>query len=900
MSRVIGCDGLCLTGVNHIQDLRHIMRSVVVPELLAPAGSPDALIAAVSAGADAVYLGGTQYGARKNAANFGKPELEWALRYCHARGVRVYVTLNTLLSDAEMQDAVQYACWLYEQGVDAVIVQDVGLADILHRYIPTLPLHASTQMTVLSADGLRWVQTLGCTRVILPRELTLHEISEIYRGSDSDLPEPEVFVHGALCYAYSGQCLFSSLIGGRSGNRGSCAQPCRREYTLLSGDTDQQGLPIPKSIRTVKTQYLLSPRDLCTYPKITDILNSPVVSLKVEGRMKSPEYVAAVVYVYRKALDDAAIGSFVSTDADLLTLQAAFNREFTAGYILDGKKGTVMGPEAPGNRGVYIGSVCSYDAQRKMAEISLDTPYTPEASDGLSFSDETPGFFGGTVLNNAPKLRNRKFEMRVSMPVQPGNRVFLTKSGRASEYAASLLKTNASRMIPVDLVLSFDGTTPVLTGTAFSRMGEVSASLKAGFSFSPAQTRPMSLEILADLLSRTGDTPYYVRSFSSDYAGDLFAPIREITEFRRQFFVALEGAAARSCMPEQTTVDAIQTALSGEPAVLKTETSRIPRMTLLEPEIAVYASDNDTVRGALAAGCHRIYFEPQGRPCASGACDYSDEWVQGIRSQISQAASLCNDAGADLIWKWPHITRQRFLDAACSILTSLDDPGVKGVMAENISARAAIRRVSPDVQLYGGMGLNIFNSQSARVLGDGCVSVTLSPEISFDSIGRLVSQLTTEQETYPIPECIIHGPTELAVSEDCIIATAHGQCLQCTGRPGNKQWHGIQDVKRLVFPVTIDDACRTHIWNSRETCLIDHLNKVMDAGIRRVALDCRIRNGVYAESVVRAYKKAFELLVSGTSMKSSEIQKLKEQVQTIASGGITTGHFLKGVKDKEE
>ena len=877
------------------------MHSTVIPELLAPAGSPDALIAAVSAGADAVYLGGAQYGARQNAINFGKPEMEWALRYCHTRGVRVYVTLNTLLSDAEMQYAVQYASWLYELGVDAVIVQDVGLADILHTFVPGLPLHASTQMTILSKDGLRWVHALGCLRVVLPRELTLCEISEMYADSDGCYPEPEVFVHGALCYAYSGQCLLSSLIGGRSGNRGSCAQPCRREYTLLSGDTDEWGLPVKESLRTVKTQYLLSPRDLCTYPKINDIIKSPAVSLKIEGRMKSPEYVAAVVYVYRKALDEAKNGSFVFSDADILTLRAAFNREFTAGYLLDETSGTVMGPEAPGNRGVHIGSVRSYDARKKMAEISLSGTYIPEVGDGLSFSDGTPGFFGGTVLRNAPAIRNRNLQMRVPMPVRPGNQVFLTKSGRSSEYATSLLRKNASQMIPVDLTLSFEDNAPVLTGTSFSRMGEVSVSVKAGFSFSPAQNRPVSLQNISELLSRTGDTPYYVRSFSSDYAGDLFAPIREITGFRREFFAALEDAAEKSFRPEHTAVDVVRAALLCESG-LKTGDSGVSRQIphAAPLEISVYASDGEAVRGALAAGCHRVYFEPQGRSDISGSCDYSDRWAQWMCSHIAQAASLCNEAGADLIWKWPHITRQRFLDFACSILPKLDEMGVKGVMVENISALAAVRRASPDVPVYGGSGLNIFNSHSARIVGSDCVSVTLSPELSFDSIRELVSRLISEEEVYPIPECIIHGPAELAVSEDCIIATAHGRCLHCRDIPGGRQWFGIKDVKNHIFPVTIDDECRTHIWNSRETCVIDHLNLLVNAGVRHVAIDCRIRNGQYAESVINTYKKAFELLFIGKSMKSREIQELKDRLQKMASGGITSGHFLKGVEEKGE
>ncbi len=874
------------------------MHSTVIPELLAPAGSPDALIAAVSAGADAVYLGGAQYGARQNAVNFGKPEMEWALRYCHTRGVRVYVTLNTLLSDSEMQDAVMYAYWLYERGADAVIVQDVGLADILHTYVPDLPLHASTQMTILSKDGLRWVHDLGCLRVVLPRELTTREISEIYADSDGCYPEPEVFVHGALCYAYSGQCLLSSLIGGRSGNRGSCAQPCRREYTLLSGDTDEWGLPVKESLRTVKMQYLLSPRDLCTYSNIPDIIKSPVVSLKIEGRMKSPEYVAAVVYVYRKALDGALKGSFVLSESDLLTLRVAFNREFTGGYLLDKKNGTVMGPEAPGNRGVHIGSVCSYDARKKMAEICLDGTYSPEAGDGVSFSDGAPDFFGGAVLRNAPAIRNRKFQMRVPMSVQPGNRVFLTKSGRSFEYATSLLRKNASQMIPVDLILSFEDNTPVLTGTSFSRTGEVSVSFKAGFSFSPAENRPFTPENLSELLSRAGDTPYYVRSFSSDYLGGLFAPIGEITGFRREFFTALEDAAVKSFLPEQTAVDAVRSVLLRESGS-KTGDSTISRQRPSAPEISVYVSDCEAVRGALAAGCRRVYFEPHGRPI-SGSCDYSDQWSQWVYSQIAQAASLCNEAGTDLIWKWPHITRQRFLDFACSIIPSLGELGAKGVMVENISALAAARSASQDLPIYGGPGLNIFNSHSAKIAGSDCVSVTLSPEIPFDSIRDLVSRLISEEEVYPIPECIIHGPAELAVSEDCIIATAHGRCLRCKNIPGGRQWFGIKDVKRHIFPVTIDTECRTHIWNSRETCVIDHLDLLVDTGISHIAIDCRIRNGLYAESVINTYKEAFELLFTGKSMKNREIQELKDRLQQMASGGITTGHFLKGVEEKEE
>ena len=784
--------------------LRHVMHSHTLPELLAPAGSPDALVAAVSAGADAVYLGGEQYGARHYAVNFGKPEMERAIRYCHTRGVRVYVTINTLLFDSEIEDAVTYACWLYEQGVDAVIVQDVGLAAILHTQIPGLPLHASTQMTILAREGLEWVHALGCSRVVLPRELTLDEISEIYAGGpDGRYPEPEVFVHGALCYAYSGQCLLSSLIGGRSGNRGSCAQPCRREYTLLSGDIDEWGCPVNPSLRPVDTAYLLSPRDLCTYPKMDTIIPSPVVSLKIEGRMKSPEYVAAVVYVYRTALDTAGSGTFAPTDGDLLTLRAAFNREFTPGYLLDKKSGTVMGKEAPGNRGVFIGTVRSYDPRKKMAEVALDGTYTPVEGDGLSFSDGTPGFFGGAVLRNAPAIRNKIFQIRVPKPVQPGNQVFLTKSGRGADYAAALLRTNATQMVPVDLVLSLDGDVPVLTGTAHPRTGAVSVSYAANFSFSPAQNRPVSSETLEELLCRTGDTPYSVRSYASDYPGGLFAPIREITGFRREFFTALEDASVQSFQRERPAADDPCSAPVKEPGG-NTREHPSSRPGSRIPEISVYVSDIDTLRGACAAGCQRVYFEPKGRADAGGRGAYSGAWEERISAQISEAASICADTGVILIWKWPHITRQGFLDCACRFLSAPEGKGVQGVMVENISALAAVRQTSPDLPVYGGAGLNIFNSHCARTFGRDCVSVTISPELSFRSIGNLVSRLHPGDENTPVPECIIHGSAELAVTEDCIIATAHGRCLHCRDTPGGRPWFGIRDEKKHLFPVTVD------------------------------------------------------------------------------------------------
>ncbi len=276
---------------------------IEIPELLAPAGSMESLKAAVNAGADAVYLSGKQFGARHYAANFDNEDLKEAVHYAHLRGVKVYVTVNTLVKDHELPDLAKYLLFLYENGADAILVQDVGVARIAKELVPDLNIHASTQMTIHNTEGVKWAAELGFKRVVLAREMKLAEIEEIGKNIGSEQIELEIFAHGALCYSYSGQCLLSSFIGGRSGNRGMCAQPCRKPYDLVLGEKDEYGRPVNTNRSRIKENYLLSTRDLAIYKYLDKISKSSVSSLKIEGRMRSPEYVAVVVSTYRKALD---------------------------------------------------------------------------------------------------------------------------------------------------------------------------------------------------------------------------------------------------------------------------------------------------------------------------------------------------------------------------------------------------------------------------------------------------------------------------------------------------------------------------------------------------------------------------------------------------------------------
>jgi len=287
-----------------------------LPELLAPAGSEQALKAAVAAGADAVYLGGRRFGARKFASNFDLPDLARAVDYAHLQGVRVFVTVNTLVREDEIPGLADYLIRLYEMGADALLLQDLGAAFLAKSIVPELERHASTQMTIHNGEGVIWAGKAGFSRVVLAREVGLEQIKQMVRGGTGNVGL-EVFVHGALCYSYSGQCLLSSAIGGRSGNRGMCAQPCRKPYVLLSGQKDRYGRPTGLSARPMPEKFLLSTRDLCVYRHLKEIVRSGVVSLKIEGRMKSPEYVAIVTSIYRRALDGIARGDWSPSREEL-------------------------------------------------------------------------------------------------------------------------------------------------------------------------------------------------------------------------------------------------------------------------------------------------------------------------------------------------------------------------------------------------------------------------------------------------------------------------------------------------------------------------------------------------------------------------------------------------------
>jgi len=873
-----------------------------MPELLAPAGSPEALFAAAAAGADAVYLSGKRFGARKFAPNFSREELAGVIAFCHERDMSVYVTINTLIADTEMEDALRDALYLYSRGVDGIIVQDAGLLPLLHRCIPGLILHASTQMTVHSVEGIRAIHELGARRVVLAREMTLDEIAAAGEEARELGVGLEVFIHGALCYSYSGQCLLSSLIGGRSGNRGACAQPCRKQYELLSWSQDAFGRPDRMKKEGAGPSYLLSPQDLCTYPRIDEILRAPVDGLKIEGRMRSPEYVSTVVSVYRRALDMAAAGTWSPSDDAMRLLLEAFNREFTGGYLLDARKGTVMGADFAGNRGLLIGHVEKMHPRASVAFIRLSGTHTPVAGDGMVITavpDRSDAV--GLVLRKTPDRQGNGVEIRVPRRVQEGAAVYLTSGREIAALHGQIMRDPVPRPLPLSLHLGFRGDTPVLSGRIRTRRGDVCYELASAVPMEPARTHPVTEEKLRELLGRTGDLPYQIEDLTIDYPGGLFLPIGAINTFRRSFFDGLSREIAAQYLPSPEAVDAADRRIT-EYFSDRPVPGPMPASGQV-PAVSVWVSTIEGVIAAVESGCTRVCYEPTfagEKTCGSVFSAAGREWLAGA---IASAAQVCREGGASFIWKWPHITRGPWLKMAASLLPAVRRH-LDGVMVEGLGAMQAVRRADPGLPLYGAAGLNIFNAEAVGALGPWCAALTLSPEMNLEQIRECTR---TSAARTPAPPCkleyLVHGPAELAISEDCIFATA----TACPGkrRCGRREGYaGIRDPKGHIFPVTTDEECRTHIWNSRETCLIDSLPELCRAGLAGFALDCRIKPPAYTRAVTAAYVEGAERAAGADEKSEADVRSLlgkkKDDLKKIAAGGLTAGHLYRGVLDEPQ
>ncbi|MDP4182393.1 MAG: U32 family peptidase, partial [Bacillota bacterium] len=677
-------------------------------ELLAPAGDWDAFLGAVENGADAVYLGSKQFNARQNAGNFDRELLSEALKYARVRGVKVYLALNTLILDNELQAALKAAEEAYILGIDGFIVQDMGFAKLLRKCIPDAPLHASTQMTVYNVEGLKVLEELGFKRAVLARELSLQEIKNI---SENTTLETEIFIHGALCVSYSGQCLMSSIIGGRSGNRGKCAQPCRLPYELTCGES--------KKLSNGTKGYLLSPKDLNGVSLLNDIVETGVKSLKIEGRMKQPEYVATVVRVYRKYLDLAAgkTNNKVSSQEiseDTKELMQVFNRGgFSTGY-LKGKSGKdMMCYEKPKNWGIYIGTILDFNKSTNLLKAKLE--------DGLSIGDGIEVWNGeesspGTVVTYI-KTENSKINFAekgdiavigdIKGKIFKGCKIYKTSSKSLNMRARETFSGKTfNRKLNIKGKVTIKKGCPV----SFKVSDSVFEALSTGNIPQAAINKPITKERVLEQAEKTGNTPFVFTDIEVELDLGLVVPISEINNLRREALEKLHNMRSMGHIELRSKIKSEKLEdLFNFPGNGRKDKKNVKLSLYFYEWKDFYSADL-----LLNAGAIYIPFK------------------EFLKEKNVEIFKKYREMGCIIYAAFPAITRGNYDKLIKSNIARIIDSGcIDGVLLGNIGHIEFVKDFS-GIKLRCDHSFNILNSLTLSQLRDvGVLGATLSPELNL-------------------------------------------------------------------------------------------------------------------------------------------------------------------------
>ena len=495
-------------------------------ELLAPAGNMNGLKSAISAGADAVYIGGYAYSARGYAENFSNEEIIEAINYAHLYGVKIYVTVNTLVYDDEVETFINYIDFLHSHNVDAIIIQDLGMFDLIRKMYPNLEIHASTQMHIHNVEGAKFAKKYGMKRVVLARETSIEMIREIKKNVDIDL---EVFCHGALCVSYSGQCLMSSLIGGRSGNRGVCAGTCRLPYDLVDNHLNKIN----------RDKYLLSMKDLNTVKYIGELIKSGVTSLKIEGRMKREEYIYLVVSIYRKAIDSFySKGRVLLDDNDLLNLKKIYNRMFTKGFLFNEENKNVINQFRPNHQGIKIGEVIKIKENFVFIKLSENI----KKGDGIRFINKREDvglqlnyiYKNNKLVNDAQK--GEIVSIKIKNKLSIGDTVLKTTDIVQLNNIKESLKLNLRKVkINCSFIAKKNKPMVIILSDLKNKV-----ELKSDSIVTIAKTSPISYEQVYRQINKLGNTIYEIEKLEIDIDNNVFISIKDLNELRRKAIKELD------------------------------------------------------------------------------------------------------------------------------------------------------------------------------------------------------------------------------------------------------------------------------------------------------------------------------------------------------------------------
>lgn len=799
-------------------------------ELLAPVGSFEALKAAVQNGANAVYLGGKDFGARASANNFDRDELKEAVKYAHIRGVQVFVTTNTLRKENEIEDFLEYAKFLYDIDVDAIILQDIGMARLIKRELPDFELHASTQMVAHSLEDVKYLESVGFDRVVLAREVTVEEIKYICDNCKADI---EVFVHGALCVCYSGQCLMSSMIGNRSGNRGRCAQPCRQRYELIDVYTGE--------VVNSNGDYLLSPRDLNAIEEIDKVIDAGVHSLKIEGRMKRPEYVATVIDGYRKTIDEyLATNKLNVSDETINDLYTIFNRKFTKGLLLGDVGKDMMNSQLPNNQGLYVGTVVDYNKKAKRLKIKLAN--TLKKGDGINLGGGTIGRIIKNGNIETIGYKGETIELDFVGEARKGQIVFKTSDSELMDRVQATFtqdKEFVKNIIDAKITIKL-GQKPILT---LKDRHSNEATIEGDKIVEEAMKVALSKEKVETQLRKLGNTPYELDLLEIELDDNVSLPISLLNQMRRDCIELLdkERVSIKNRKYKNKTV-------KYKPVLYNRNKQQ---------EISVKVKNLEQLESALECGVDRIYYEDT--------------------NTIDKAMRLAMKYNKKVIYSAPRIIRNKEYNH----LAKANNAGVESVQVGNYGSIDYFKDKKLNIDYY----LNAFNSETINYYKEiGADTLCISQELNINEIKETIKYTDINIES------VVYGYTPLMITEYCPMGVIVRDCKKDKRVAKCKESiYALRNSKGDEFRVSQDIFCRSTIYNSNVTCMLDNLYELHEIGINVLRLDFTLEDKDTVKEVIEAYQEVLSNDYKLGTKATKLYNKLDEK-------GTTAGHYYKGVE----
>ena len=810
-----------------------------LPELLAPAGDWDCAKAAVENGADAIYFGLEKFNARMRAHNFTVADLPKLMEFLHRRGVKGYVTFNTLVFQNEIAEAENYLCAIISAGVDAAIVQDVGICRLIRKLSPDFPIHASTQMTVTSAGGVEFARDLGCNLVVLARECSIAEIEEINSSlvtHHTSLPL-EVFVHGALCVAYSGQCLTSESLGGRSANRGECAQACRMPYELIS-----DGKQVPLGDR----KYLLSPQDLAGLEVLPDLIRAGVASLKIEGRLKTPEYVANITRVYRNALDNCK-----STDEkSRYDMEMAFSRGLYTGWFGGINNQELVHARFGKKRGVFLGEVARIERNR--VSIKLQAPLKP--GDGVVFDAGKPETDeeGGRIY----QLAAQRDETWLSFGhddidfnrVHVGDKLWKTSDPELDKRLRQSFAGDAPKFQrPINMEVHGLVGKP-LTLIAQDELGHI-ARAESEIPLAKAEKIPLTEEKLREQLGRLGGTPFQLGELKNFLEGEVLLPVSELNRLRREVVTELEKQRAQ---PKRWSLN--ESRRRGDESQIN---QRLLTSSPTKPELIVLIRNLAQLEAALRCGIETIYCEFEDTKKYREAVQMCRESKVEGRAPKAETSSSLDTRPSAIFVAPPRI----FKTGEEWILKQVRSCNADGYLIRNYDHL----KFFADCRKRGDYSLNVANALTADYFKNkvGLESVTASYDLNVQQLEALLQSAPPEWF-----EVTIHQHMPMFHMEHCVFCAflSSGKDYRDCGRPCDTHEVKLRDRVGAEHVLKADTGCRNTVFNSQTQTGAEFVERMLALGVRNFRVEFLNETPEQVERTISKYRQLLRGEISGTQL----------------------------------